>query len=460
MDAFRVPAVQVPYRQEMPISRRQEAVFLFLGDLFFLACSLLLTVFIRYPESLSVNVLTIHFVPFSFLFLVSTLVFFIAGLYDKHTLEVKASLPATVLYAQIANMVIAAAFFFLVPVFSIQPKVFLFVYLLISTTVLSFWRMYVFPVVSMRRSAPALLVGSGAEAREVLEEVNGNTRYAIRFEGFYDTEGNAPDAAVVEEKIRTLSPAVVVMPSSYLRNTAFASRWAAVSDALEYADLADVYEELFDRTALPLLDERILVYAPARETLLYTALKRAMDVLISGVALIVLSPLLLIVFVALKAKGGNALIFQERIGLGNLPIRIIKFRTMLFDDAEDPEKKKANRITKFGAFLRKWQIDEVPQFWNVLMGDLSLIGPRPEVPLLVAEYEKHIPFYAARHLIQPGISGWAQVRHASPPKWKLDVAATQNKLSYDLYYMKRRSVVLDALIALRTVQILLKRASK
>jgi lipopolysaccharide/colanic/teichoic acid biosynthesis glycosyltransferase len=158
--------------------------------------------------------------------------------------------------------------------------------------------------------------------------------------------------------------------------------------------------------------------------------------------------------------GRSAFIFQERVGKNNTLIKIIKFRTMLFDDAGDPERQKKNRVTVLGAFLRKTQIDEMPQFWNVLMGELSLIGPRPEIPSLVAEYEKQIPYYAARHLLQPGISGWAQIRHASPPKWKLDVEATRNKLAYDLYYLKKRTVILDSIIILRTIHILLSRAGK
>lgn len=92
------------------------------------------------------------------------------------------------------------------------------------------------------------------------------------------------------------------------------------------------------------------------------------------------------------------------------------------------------------------------------MGDLSLIGPRPEIPALTKEYEKAIPFYHARHMIQPGISGWAQIKHASPPKWAVDVDATRHKLSYDLYYLKNRSFLIDLSIALQTVKILLKRA--
>ncbi len=110
------------------------------------------------------------------------------------------------------------------------------------------------------------------------------------------------------------------------------------------------------------------------------------------------------------------------------------------------------RVTRVGKIIRKTRIDELPQLWNVVKGDLSLIGPRPEMPKMVEVYEKEIPFYAARHTIRPGLSGWAQIHHEVPPH---SIEGTKEKLSYDLYYLKHRSIFLDMLIALRTVQTLL-----
>jgi exopolysaccharide biosynthesis polyprenyl glycosylphosphotransferase len=451
----------VLYGEEMSISRRREALILFLGDVFSLSVGLVATLLVRYSEIPDARMLAIHFVPFSFLFLASTVVFFIAGLYEKHTLVMKAGLPATVFYAQLANIVLGAAFFFFVPFFEIQPKGFLFIYLLLSTACLSLWRMYVFPLVSMRRAQPALLVGTGAECAEILEEVNGNTRYAIRFAHFMEVPGPALTGAAIAEKIIEHKATAVVMPAWYLKNPDFMAEWNVLQrSGVQFIDAARLYEELFDRVALHLIDERVFfLESPFAETAVYAALKRITDIALSAIALVVLSPLLLIVALILKiSEGRNAVIFQTRVGKNNAIIKIIKFRTMLFDDGGDPEKQKKNRVTRFGAFLRKTRLDELPQFWNILAGDLSLIGPRPEIPSLVAEYEKQIPFYAARHMIQPGMSGWAQIKHASPPKWKLDVEATRNKLSYDLYYLKNRSVALDSMISLRTIQILLSRA--
>jgi lipopolysaccharide/colanic/teichoic acid biosynthesis glycosyltransferase len=122
--------------------------------------------------------------------------------------------------------------------------------------------------------------------------------------------------------------------------------------------------------------------------------------------------------------------------------------------------KKGNVVTKIGSFLRKSRIDELPQLWNVFRGDLSLIGPRPELPEIAKVYEKEIPYYNVRHLIHPGLSGWAQIYHENHPHHNADINETKNKLSYDLYYIKNRSLILDVKIAMRTIMTFLSRSGK
>jgi lipopolysaccharide/colanic/teichoic acid biosynthesis glycosyltransferase len=117
-------------------------------------------------------------------------------------------------------------------------------------------------------------------------------------------------------------------------------------------------------------------------------------------------------------------------------------------------------ITKVGWWLRKTRLDEVPQLWSVLVGDLSLIGPRPEIPRLAATYYETIDFYNARHIIKPGLSGWAQLKHNNPPKFAEDIEKTKTKLAYDLYYIKNRSFWLDIKVALWTLRILVSQSGK
>jgi lipopolysaccharide/colanic/teichoic acid biosynthesis glycosyltransferase len=165
------------------------------------------------------------------------------------------------------------------------------------------------------------------------------------------------------------------------------------------------------------------------------------------------------VAVAIKREGGGPVfIIQERVGQYNRPIRIIKFRSMTGNDTGESALNSSLRVTKVGSFLRRTRIDELPQLWNVLRGDYSLIGPRPELPALVAEYAEKIPYYNARHLLKPGLSGWAQIYHREHPHHGIDIAETQNKLSYDLYYVKNRSLLLDLQIGLKTIRTILSRS--
>jgi len=140
------------------------------------------------------------------------------------------------------------------------------------------------------------------------------------------------------------------------------------------------------------------------------------------------------------------------VGKNGKEIKISKFRSMSTSEKE--------KITKVGAFIRKTRIDELPQFWAVLKGDLSLIGPRPEKPDLVKLYDKEIPYYNIRHLIKPGLSGWAQICQDNPPKFEVNFEDTKTKLSYDLYYLKNKSAMLDLIIVLKTIKALILRVGK
>lgn len=182
--------------------------------------------------------------------------------------------------------------------------------------------------------------------------------------------------------------------------------------------------------------------------------KRGLDLC----AVIVLAPFLIplasIVALIVVFDGGRPVLFwQERVGKDGQAFRMVKFRTMR-QDAEQAGAAFATegdpRVTRMGAFLRKFRLDELPQFWNVLRGDMSVIGPRPEQRQFVQEFEERIPFYSMRHKVRPGITGWAQVMNG----YAAGEAETREKLSYDLYYIKNFSPLLDMLVILKTLRII------
>jgi len=222
-------------------------------------------------------------------------------------------------------------------------------------------------------------------------------------------------------------------------------------------DVVDLYQEVFDCVPLSLVKYE-WVLASVNASRLYGALKRALDVV--GVLILGAITLPLYPFVALAIKledGGPVFIEQERVGCYQKPVRLVKFRSMTGNDKGEygAHGKSKLTVTKVGNFLRMSRIDELPQLWNVLRGDLSLVGPRPEFPALSREYSSKIPYYNARYLLPPGLTGWAQVKHDTHPHHAADIEETKTKLSYDLYYLKHRSLFLDLFIILQTIRIIL-----
>ena len=184
-------------------------------------------------------------------------------------------------------------------------------------------------------------------------------------------------------------------------------------------------------------------------------IKRGMDLILALILMVILSPLALITAIIIKFESKGPVIFkQTRIGENMKPFRVYKFRSMRLHDPDKYSKYTLNndtRVTKFGKFMRKTRIDELPQLWNILKGTMSFIGPRPEWDILAKDYAKQINYYNLRHLIKPGITGWAQVMF--PYGESLDDA--KKKLEYDLYYLKHQDLILDVLIVAKTAKAVL-----
>jgi exopolysaccharide biosynthesis polyprenyl glycosylphosphotransferase len=189
----------------------------------------------------------------------------------------------------------------------------------------------------------------------------------------------------------------------------------------------------------------------------YHSLKRLFDILLSGVLLLVLWPLLLLLVLIIWLESGRPAIFrQPRVGREGEVFTAFKFRTMRSEASSDEvadiyTRAGDPRVTRVGRWLRKLRLDELPQLFNVLRGDMSLIGPRAEWTKCAERYEKKIPFYHFRHLVKPGITGWAQVNY---PYGESDEDAIE-KLKYDLYYIRHYSLTLDAMIVLKTIHTVL-----
>jgi exopolysaccharide biosynthesis polyprenyl glycosylphosphotransferase len=221
-----------------------------------------------------------------------------------------------------------------------------------------------------------------------------------------------------------------------------------------------LYQDLTGRVPVSHLGNNWFVAMPAHvksTARTYLIVKRMLDIMLASVMLLLAAPFVPFIALAIKLDSPGPVFFtQTRIGMGGKLFKIFKFRSM-HQDAEAKlgavwAEDRDPRITRVGRFLRKSRLDEVPQLWNLLVGDMSFVGPRPERPEFEEELERQIPFYRARRAVRPGLTGWAQVRHG----YGNTMFDALRKVEYDLYYIKNESLYLDLLIILRTVAVVLR----
>jgi exopolysaccharide biosynthesis polyprenyl glycosylphosphotransferase len=449
----------------MKVINRKEPWLLLFGDIVVFVLSLWLSLVIRFGHIPSVSTFEDLLVPFSILFVIWCLIFFIAGLYDKHTTTFKSHLPTRVFNTQIFNSFLVVVFFYFVPYFGVTPKVILFIYIIISLTLILTWRIYGQRVFGLKIKEEAMILGRGVEMNLLLQEVNSNPRYGLDFVSSFDLDklGEIDFQKDIIQNIKAQNISVVVLD---LQNENLEKNlshfYNLLFSKIRFVDINSLYEDIFDRVPLSLVSYGwFLKNVSLSKSAVYDFCKRTLDILFAFVLGLISLAFYPFIFLAIKMEDrGSVFITQNRTGKNLKLIKIVKFRTMSFNDNESDENKKKNKITKVGAFLRKSRLDEIPQLWSIWRGDLSLIGPRPELPALANIYEKEVPYYNIRHLITPGLSGWAQLYHESHPHQGVNTEETKNKLSYDLYYVKNRSLFLDLKIALKTIKALFSRTGK
>jgi lipopolysaccharide/colanic/teichoic acid biosynthesis glycosyltransferase len=431
----------------MKIIGKKEPVMLLVGDILLFVASLWIALFLRNLSAPSPGNFYLHLAPFSLLFVVWVAVFYIAGLYGKHTVILRSKLPSILLNALLANAILAVAFFYFIPFFGITPKTVLFIYLAVSFILMLAWRMYGYFLIGTARKENAVIIGGGRETEELKEEINRNDIYNIRIV----PKSEEASVIVVDLSDERVEP---LMPDFY--ELLFAG--------VRFVDLHKLYEDIFERVPLSLLKHAWFVQnistAPKRG---YDTLKRIMDILIALPLLLVSLAIFPFVILAIKLDTkGPAFITQERFGQNNRLIRLVKFRSMERNESDKWVKEGDNRVTRVGKHIRDTRIDELPQLWNVLKGDISLIGPRPDIVGLGKKLQEEIPYYNMRNVVRPGLSGWAQINqqyekgNISPQS----VEETKVRLAYDLYYVKSRSLFLDLQIALKTLKTLASKVGR
>lgn len=446
------------------VSSSRSAFILAVGDVVVFLFSLILTLAIRYSVIPGRALLYLHLHSFWILFALFLVVHFSAGLYDKQATLFRGNVLGLLVKTQIINILIGIAFFYFAPV-AIAPKANLFIYFVVSTLALFLWRGAMFPVFLASKKQSAVLVGSGADVQDLKDEINRSGRYALAFNAEVAPSGNVGELVSAISKAVSDSRAQIIVADLHNEQVeaAMPLLYSLIFSGVQVIDASRLYESVFDRIPLSMVGERWLVENSATALgtrRVYDTVKRMLDIAAASLIGVVSLAFYPFIYVAIKLEDrGRIFVQQERVGMNGKPIRMAKFRSMTADDGGKYAAggKTAHRVTRVGKFIRLTRIDELPQLWSVIVGDQSLIGPRPELPPLVAVYEKEIPYYNARHLVKPGLSGWAQISHRAHPHHAVAVEDTRDKLSYDLYYVKNRSLALDLRIALQTLRSIVSR---
>lgn len=451
--------------------RSRELLVLVTGDIACFVVSLWITLLLRYIQIPTQTLLESHIGPFLLLSGIWLFIFYIAGLYDKHTVFLKGVLFNRILNTQLVNILIAALLFLILPV-GIAPKTNLVIYLCVSVALITLWRLKFFNYFSPKHKHKAILIADGQEAIELVDEVNNNERYNYSFVRMIDdsTALHTPD---FEHKLLSLIDKehismIVANPKGEHIERILPTLFdmAFLKFELTFLDFHKAYEDTFDRVPLSALQyDWFITHVSQSKSLVYDTFKRIFDVIISMLLLIGLGLLLPFIALAMRVEGGGPIfIAQDRIGRYNKPVRVYKIRTMTSNDSgsgtwlsEDAQKQ--NVITRVGSLLRKTSIDELPQCINILKGEMSLIGPRNDIVGLGTRLASEIPYYNIRNFVKPGVTGWAQTHqhymgdNISPQS----IEESRLRLAYDLYYVKNRSFLLDVEIALRTLKTVLSR---
>ncbi|MEK7610686.1 MAG: sugar transferase [Patescibacteria group bacterium] len=422
----------------MTLQARGESILLLIGDALFLVLGLWLTLLVRYFDFPDRAVLLSHLEPFVWIFVAWLVIFFISDLYGKQNTIWRRRLVGVIIRAQIANLLVAVVFFYFIPGFRVAPRVNLFIYFLIATGLLVWWRLGLSHLVLRGRRERLAFLGTEPELLSVKRELTDNLRYRL----------DIVEVADLAEA-RRLKPGAIVV-NIYGREVPvwLADFYRLLFAGVRFLPLHRLYEDIFGQIPVSVISERwFLENISNRRRVAYDSLKRLMDIVLATLLFVITLPLYPVIWLAIKLDDGGPLFFsQERVGRHQQVFTIHKFRSM-----------RGGEVTRVGRFIRRTRLDELPQLRSVITGRQSLVGPRPERPDYAAIYREKIPYYDARHLIAPGLSGWAQIYHQAHPHFRPMVDDTRDKLSYDLYYVKNRGMWLDLEIALKTIKTILSR---
>lgn len=454
----------------------RKKIVLFISDAVLLYVSLISMLLLRYADEFN-RYYSLHIFPFLIIFILWLLVFYIANLYEVKSVRNNIHFYTALFQAVTIAATISVLFFYLIPFFGIAPKTNLFIFIAIFVSLDTASRFFLNSIFETRFKKPTLVVGLNPQSLELAKFIQENPQlgYALKcivdpgqiiattavndFRGFKIIQGiNNFSSLIKQEKINT----IVVAPEAYQIPEIIDNFYKSLENKVTFYNLSSFYERLTGRVPLGAINQIWFIENLSEgNKRSYELAKRLVDIVfgvILGLVSLIFYPFIIL---AIKVSSEGSVFYkQRRIGRAGKLFEMLKFRTMRQDAERNSgavwAKDNDPRITGVGRFLRKTRIDELPQLWNIVRGEMSFVGPRAERPEFQEILKKEVPFYEERYLIKPGLTGWAQINF----HYGSSVSDAAEKLKYDLYYIKNRSPILDFGIFLKTVRIMLQQSGK
>lgn len=382
----------------------------------------------------------------------------------------KGSSAMRVAFVGVINLIAYLAIFTLIP--NHLPRVFFLYFLTIVWPAITLWR-YLYATLFSRLRHRVLIVGRGERGQSMARVLQQASRLNYQVLGYTEDESSAtlksePDGLPVLGRVADLPrlvqqfqvQEVVVAIEQNLEKDLFGWLVECQARGVQVSWMPNLYERLFRCVPIQYVDPDwalSMLQGQPVFTRLQLACKRLLDLVLATVGLVVSAPFLLLVALAIRLDSSGPVFYRQiRSGRAGKPFTIVKFRTMIENAEQDGRARWAtkndDRITRVGRFLRKTRLDELPQLVNVLHGEMSIVGPRPERPEFIGMLEQEVPFYRTRLMAKPGLTGWAQVQYS----YGSSVLDALIKLQYDFYYINHWSLWLDLYIIYRTIGVALR----
>lgn len=450
-----------------PVSKKR--ISLVVVDLAIVVGSILLASIIRIGFHGGLGYVEANYFAFLVTGIIYIFAFYISGLYDfRKDFRTPNNLFAVACTSIVAFIVVSSCFYVNWSL-RLGRGVFILNGLLITIFLVSWRYVYSYLAASPKFQRKVLIVGAGWAGRTICDVVRETKSYGLNVIGFIDDDeskvgvkyggkavlGGRSDLMTIVKEHNVGQ--VVVAITHEKHKDLLRALIRCSQDGVVVTDMPTLYESLTGKIPFDHIDDLWFLNSLARQSVFHVqAIKRCADIIFSIVILTVFLPILpLIAVLIVRGSRGGVFYVQERVGHNGENFNIIKFRTMIHNAEAKTgavyASDKDGRVTGVGRFLRKWRLDEIPQLLNVIKGNMSLVGPRPERPVFVSKYLQNIPFYVERLSARPGITGWAQVKF----QYASSVEHTEEKLQYDLYYVKNLSFTLDIIILLQTVKVVL-----